>query len=66
MDLFVTDDVRLPDMKRITSENGLTYFRWGGTVYNPDSLTFERTIEEYPTSAGKAEDPADAEYESES
>jgi hypothetical protein len=66
MDLFVTDDVRLPNMKRIASENGLTYFRWGGTVYNPDSLTFERTIEEYPTSAGKAEDPADAEYESES
>ena len=66
VDIFVTDDVRLPDMKRMASEDGLTYFRWSGTVYNQDTTQYENVIPEYPTSARKAETPEDASYESES
>ena len=65
VDIFVTDDIPLPDMKRMVSENGLVYFRWGGTTYNPDTMQFESTIREFPTSAPKAMSPEEAEYESE-
>jgi len=66
MDVFVTDDIPLPDMKRVVSESGLTYFQWEGTVYNPDTMSFEKPIPEYSSLATKAETPSDAEYERES
>lgn len=65
VDIFVTDDKPLPEMKRMISKDGLVYFRWGGTTYNPDTLQFESTIREFPTSAPKAMSPNEAEYESE-
>lgn len=65
VDIFVTDDVRLPEMKRMTTEDGSVYFRWGGTTYNPDNLQFERTIPEYPSIPAKASSPDEAEFENE-
>ena len=65
VDIFVTNDVRLPDMKRMTTESGLVYFRWGGTTYNSNSLQFESTIQEYPTAPPKATSPDESEFEDE-
>ncbi len=65
VDIFVTDDKPLPEMKRMVSEDGFVYFRWGGTTYNSDTLQFESTIKEFPTSAPKAMSPDEAEYERE-
>jgi len=66
VDIFVTDDILLPEMKRMTTEAGLVYFRWGGTTYNPNTLQFEKTIPEYPTSPPKATSPDESEFENES